>query len=167
MRTLNVVYRTYHKQCPLRTDEKKRIKGNDVMMMEWCQMLVILWFLNDSTHRVIFHHLNISSIWSIDRDLSGATTPGQSGPWNNSNKGVLNISGASTSDIFNAISRKLVRWGWDISICRDAVGVFCSPSRQGWKSGRGYMLIYFTLYSDLSFLLLIIYYSYSYSTYPY
>ena len=45
-----------------------------------------------------------SSIWSIDRTLSGATTPGQSGPQSNANEGVLcipqssSIIGASPSD---------------------------------------------------------------------
>ena len=32
-----------------------------------------------------------SSIWAIDRILSGATTPGQSGPGSNGNNGVLHI----------------------------------------------------------------------------
>ena len=46
----------------------------------------------------------ISSIWPIDRTLSGATTPGQSGPGSDGNKGVLrifqssSISEASLSD---------------------------------------------------------------------
>ena len=45
-----------------------------------------------------------SSIWPIDRTLSGAITPGQSGPGSDGNKGVLRISqstgvtGASPSD---------------------------------------------------------------------
>ena len=45
-----------------------------------------------------------SSIRPIDKTLSGATTPGQSEPGSNSNKGVLripqssNITGASPSD---------------------------------------------------------------------
>ena len=44
-----------------------------------------------------------SSIWPINRTLSGATTPGQSGPGKNENKGVLGIplsfrAGASPSD---------------------------------------------------------------------
>ena len=45
-----------------------------------------------------------SSIWPIDRTLSGATTLGQSGPGNDGNKGVLHvpqtssISEASSSD---------------------------------------------------------------------
>ena len=32
-----------------------------------------------------------SSIWYIDRILSGATTPGQSGPGSDGNEGVLHI----------------------------------------------------------------------------
>ena len=45
-----------------------------------------------------------SSIWPIDRNLSGATTPDQSGPGSDSNEGVLHIpqsssiTGASLSD---------------------------------------------------------------------
>ena len=47
-----------------------------------------------------------SSIWSIDRALSGSTTPGQSGHGSNGNEGVLcipqssSITGASPSDCF-------------------------------------------------------------------
>ena len=37
-----------------------------------------------------------SSIWAIDRSLSGATTPGQSGPWNDGNKRVLCIPQSSS-----------------------------------------------------------------------
>ena len=36
-----------------------------------------------------------SSIWPIDSTLSGATTPGQSGPAIDGNKGVLRISKSS------------------------------------------------------------------------
>ena len=45
-----------------------------------------------------------SSIWPIDRTLSGATTPGQSGPGSNGNEEVLripqsfSITGATPSD---------------------------------------------------------------------
>ena len=45
-----------------------------------------------------------SSIWPIDRTLSGATTQGQSGPESDGNKGLLHITqssiitGASPSD---------------------------------------------------------------------
>ena len=37
-----------------------------------------------------------SSIWPIDKTLSGATTHGQSGPVRNSNEGVLCISQSSS-----------------------------------------------------------------------
>ena len=38
------------------------------------------------------HSLNVkTSIWPIDRTLSGATTPGQSGPGSNGNEEVLRI----------------------------------------------------------------------------
>ena len=39
-----------------------------------------------------------TSIWPIDRTLSGATTPGQSGPWSDGNERVLHIPGTSPSD---------------------------------------------------------------------
>ena len=48
--------------------------------------------------------MQFSSIWPIDRTLSGATTPGQSGPGSDSNEGVLcipessSITGTSLSD---------------------------------------------------------------------
>ena len=35
--------------------------------------------------------MQFSSIWSIDRILSGATTPGQSGPGSDGNEAVLRI----------------------------------------------------------------------------
>ena len=39
-----------------------------------------------------------SSIWPVDRTLSGATTLGQSRPGSDGNKGVLLIPGASPLD---------------------------------------------------------------------
>ena len=42
------------------------------------------------------------SIWHIDETLSGATTPGQSGPWSDGNRGVLCIS--QSSSITGALS---------------------------------------------------------------
>ena len=50
--------------------------------------------------------MQLSSIWLIDRTLSGATTPGQNGPVSNSNEEVLrfvqssSITGTSSSDFF-------------------------------------------------------------------
>ena len=73
-----------------------------------------------------------SYILPIDRTLSGATTPGQSGPGSGSNEGVLfvpqssSITEASPSD--GSVSYKNTRWG-SLTLCRDAVGVFCSSSQ--------------------------------------
>ena len=70
-----------------------------------------------------------SSIWTIDRTLSGTTTPGQSGPGIDGNEGVLHIpqnssiAGTSSSDC-------LVTYpGGVLPLCWEAVGVFYSPSR--------------------------------------
>ena len=63
----------------------------------------------------------------MDRTLSGATNPGQSRPGSNGNEGVLCIpqssstTGALPSDCLVSYPRH----------CRDAIGVFYSPSQQG------------------------------------
>ena len=50
--------------------------------------------------------MQFSSIWPIDRALSGTTTPGPNGPGSNGNEGVLripqspNITGTPPSDFF-------------------------------------------------------------------
>ena len=49
-----------------------------------------------------------SSIGQIDRALSGATTPRQSGPGSDDNKGVFCISQSSRIRWFNVVSRTLV-----------------------------------------------------------
>ena len=70
-------------------------------------------------------------MWPIDWTLSGATTPGQSGP---SNEGVLHIHKVSKawalpSDcLMSYLGHSL---GEVLLLCRDAVGVFYSPSRLG------------------------------------
>ena len=75
-----------------------------------------------------------SSIQPIDRALSGATTPCQSGPGSNGNEGVLHIpqspsiTGTSPSDCL--MSYQDTHWGV-LPLCRGAVGVFYSPSRLG------------------------------------
>ena len=71
-----------------------------------------------------------SSIWSIDRTLLGATTPGQSVPGNDGNEGVLSIpqsssiTGASLSESLASYPGHLL--GVVLPLCRDAVGVFYS-----------------------------------------
>ena len=44
-----------------------------------------------------------SFIWPIDGTLSGDTTPGQSGPRNDGNNGVLHISKALTPKLHHQI----------------------------------------------------------------
>ena len=76
-----------------------------------------------------------SSIWLIDRALSGATTLGQNGPESNGNEGVLCIPQNSSitrtlpSDLFSVISRTLV--GAGIYLSAEMQLVFYSPSQLG------------------------------------
>ena len=60
--------------------------------------------------------------------LLGATTPGQSGP--SGNEGVLRIPQAPSLPELHHHIRTLVGGGV-LSLCRDAVSIFYSPSRQG------------------------------------
>ena len=84
--------------------------------------------------QTIYFNISIlfSYIWSIDRILSGAPTPGQSGPWSDGNEGVLRvpqssrITVASPSELVSYPGHPLVG---ALSLCRKAVGVFNSPSR--------------------------------------
>ena len=77
-----------------------------------------------------------SSIWSIDRILSGATTLSQSRPGSDGSKGVLcipyssSITGASPSDCLVSQSGHSLEEGV-ISLCRDAVSIFYCPSWLG------------------------------------
>ena len=71
-----------------------------------------------------------SSIWPINRTLSGDTTPGQSEPGSNGDDGVFHIPQKLQTKWFNIISRKLV-WGKVLLLCRDAVGVFYNPNQLG------------------------------------
>ena len=50
------------------------------------------------TLAICFHIVKMSnsSIWSIDKTLSGATTLGQSGPGSDGNEGVLRIPQSSS-----------------------------------------------------------------------
>ena len=76
-----------------------------------------------------------SSIWPIDRTLSGATTPGQIVPESDGNEGVLripqssSITGTSPLDDLASHAGYLLVGG--VPLCKNAVGVFYSPSRQG------------------------------------
>ncbi len=61
--------------------------------------------------------IRFSSFSSIDRALSGANTPGKSGPGSNGNEGVLripqssSITGTSPFRLFSIISRTLIVGG--------------------------------------------------------
>ena len=63
------------------------------------------------------HKYTVSSIQPIDRALSGATTPGQSGPGSNGNEGVLcfpqnpSITGTSPSDCLVSYPGYSLGWG--------------------------------------------------------
>ena len=80
--------------------------------------------------------LSNSSIWPIDKTISGATSPVQSGPGSNGYEGVLHISQsfrteASPSDCFVSYPGHS-RGGGILPLCRDAVGVFYSPPPADW-----------------------------------
>ena len=72
-------------------------------------------------------NVQFSSIWPIDRTLSGATTLGPSGPGSDGDEGMLRIP--QNSSIIGA-SPVISSWG-RLPLCREAVGVFYSPSRLG------------------------------------
>ena len=77
----------------------------------------------------------LSSIWPIGSTLSGATTPGQSGPGRDGNEGILcipqsfSITGTSPSDSLVPYSGHFL--GGGLTTCREAVSLFYSPSQQG------------------------------------
>ena len=79
-----------------------------------------------------------SSIWSIDRSLSGAIIPSQSGPGSDVNEGVLYIS-QSSSIIETLPSDCLVTypgysWGGGVlSFCRDQLVYSTAPANWGKK----------------------------------
>ena len=53
-----------------------------------------------------------SSIWPIDRKLSDATTPGQSGPGSNGISQSSSITGTSPSDcLVSYLGHSLCEWG--------------------------------------------------------
>ena len=64
---------------------------------------------NLNIKRVLFQVIQFSSTWSIDRTLSGATTPGQSKPGSDGYKGVLYIP-HSSSIIRTSPSDRLVSY---------------------------------------------------------
>ena len=80
-----------------------------------------------------------SSIWPIDRTLSVATTPGQSGSGSDGNDEIIripqstSITGASPSECLVLYPGHSWGVGGVLPIYRDAVGVFYNPSQLGRK----------------------------------
>ena len=79
-----------------------------------------------------------SSIWSLDRTLSGATTSGQSGPGSDGNEKVLvipissSITGTLPSDCL--VSYPGHSLGWRVlPLCKDTFGIFYSPRWLGFR----------------------------------
>ena len=76
-----------------------------------------------------------SSIWPIDKTLSDVTTQGQSGCGSDGNEGVpripqsSSITGTSPSDFLVSYLGHSLRGV--LSLCKQAVGVFYSPSQLG------------------------------------
>ena len=72
-----------------------------------------------------------SSIWSIDRTLSGVSTPGQRGSRSDSNEVKLLYISQNSSIIGSLPSYCLMPYpgllGGVLPLCRDVVGVFYSP----------------------------------------
>ena len=76
---------------------------------------------------ICLHTVKVSncSVRPIDRILTRTTTPSQSEPGSNGNEGVLRIP--QTIRWYCIISRTLVVVGV-LSLCRDEVSIFHSPS---------------------------------------
>ena len=115
-----------------------------------------------------------SSSWSIDRTLSSATTPGQSGPGSDGNEGILHIQldWNFTIRLFSVIFRIIV--GGVLPFCRDAVGVFYCSSyiervlniSQSFRTGASPSNVVYchtqdTHYGDASYFSLEVYSTYS------
>ena len=90
-----------------------------------------------------------SSIWPIDRTLSGAITPGKSEPGSDGKEEVLCIPQSSritgTSPLDCLVSYPGDSLGGEVlPLCRDAVSVFYSPIRMGnmtLDAGRSYLSV--------------------------
>ena len=85
----------------------------------------------------VLHKYAVSSIQPIDRALSSATTPAQSGPESNGSEGVLRIpqslSITGTSQSVCLVSYPVHSLGGGLFLCKGALGVLHSPSRLGSK----------------------------------
>ena len=99
-------------------------------------------------------YMSNSSNYHIDRTLTGATTPSQCGLANDSNEEVLRFPRSSrilVIRLFCVISKVHVVVGV-LSLCRDAVGVFYSPSQ---LCTQVFVLLSFRVYIALPCLLVL------------
>ena len=89
---------------------------------------VIFLTIQLSISHLFAHSLNVKQFYLTHRTLSGATPPVQSGSGRNSNEEVFRIpqNSSLTIRLFSVVSRTLV--GKVLSLQRDAVSVFFSPS---------------------------------------
>ena len=91
----------------------------------------------------------LSSIWSIHRTLSSATTPDQSGPWSNEEARHIpqssSFTGTSSSDCLVSYLGHLLGGGV-LPLFRGTVSVFYSPSQLG-KLNYGWSWLYIYIYT--------------------
>ena len=86
------------------------------------------------------YSLSDSSVWPIDRTLSGSSTPSQSGPGKDGNEGVLWISKAPAflephhQIVSCHIKEKFFLWGWRSYHSSEMLLVYFQPSHcwLGW-----------------------------------
>ena len=87
-----------------------------------------------TSHLFALSSISNSSIWPMDRTLSGTTTLGQNGPGSNDNEGVLHIPQISKTDASPSdglVSYPEYLLGKSYPCCRDAAVLFHAPSRLG------------------------------------
>ena len=89
---------------------------------------------------VLFQTIPFSSIWSIDRTLSGATTPGQSEPGCEGNKGVLrilesfSITGTLPSDCLTSYPGH--SWWGSLTLLQRCIRCISQPQPTGLQDTR-------------------------------
>ena len=90
---------------------------------------------SSNSNNSVLHKYAVSSIWPIDRTLSGATTPGQIGPGSNGNEGVLcipqssSITAASPSDCLVSYPGHLL--GGDLTLLQRRSRCILQPQPNG------------------------------------
>ena len=98
--------------------------------VKWSVLFLTIQF--NASH-LFAHSLSVEQFYLTHTILSGATTPGWSGPGSNGNEGALHIpqsskTGASPSDCLMSYPGHLLGWVDVLLLSRDAVSVFYSSS---------------------------------------